>query len=77
MPAMTTSGAVQAELPITTAMELPGVRIAENLGLCFGLIVRSMGVARGFTASLSALRAGGWRSTPRCSRTRGATRSIA
>ena len=55
---MTVSGAVQAELPITTAQELPGVQIAESLGLCFGLIVRSMGVAKGFTASLSALRPG-------------------
>ena len=55
---MTSSGAVQAELPITTAQELPGVEIAESLGLCFGLIVRSMGFAKGFTASFSALRSG-------------------
>src|SRR3954453_18654067 len=53
-----TSGAVEADLPITTAQELPGVPIAENLGLCFGLIVRSMGLAKGFTASFSALRKG-------------------
>lgn len=55
---MTSSGAVQADLPITTANELAGARIAENLGLCFGLIVRSMGFAKGFTASFSALRSG-------------------
>ena len=33
-------------------------QVAENLGLCFGLIVRSMGVAEGFTASFSAMRSG-------------------
>ena len=55
---MTSSGAVQADLPITTAQELPGVQVAESLGLCFGLIVRSMGFAKGFTASFSAMRSG-------------------
>jgi uncharacterized protein YbjQ (UPF0145 family) len=55
---MASTGAVQADLPITTAQELPGVQVAENLGLCFGLIVRSMGIAKGFTASFSALRSG-------------------
>ena len=34
------------------------MQIAESLGLCFGLIVRSMGFAKGFTASFSALRSG-------------------
>lgn len=58
MRRMSLTGAVQADLPITTAMELPGAQIAENLGLCFGLIVRSMGIAKGFTASFSALRKG-------------------
>ena len=57
-PPMTSTGAVQADLPLTTAQELPGAQIAENLGLCFGLIVRSMGFAKGFTASFSALRSG-------------------
>ena len=55
---MASTGAVQADLPITTAQELPGVQVAESLGLCFGLIVRSMGFAKGFTASFSALRSG-------------------
>ena len=36
----------------------PGRQVAENLGLCFGLIVRSMGFAKGFTATFSALRSG-------------------
>lgn len=55
---VTSTGAVQADLPLTTAQELPGVQVAESLGLCFGLIVRSMGFAKGFTASFSALRSG-------------------
>jgi uncharacterized protein YbjQ (UPF0145 family) len=55
---MSDPGAVHTDLAITTATEIPGAEIAENLGLCFGLIVRSMGVAKGFTASFSALRKG-------------------
>lgn len=55
---MSTTGAVRADLPITTALELPGVTVSESLGLCFGLVVRSMGIAKGFTAGFSALRSG-------------------
>lgn len=55
---MSSSGAVRADIPLTTALELPGREIAENLGLCFGLIVRSIGLAKGFTAGFSALRQG-------------------
>src|SRR3954468_14698510 len=47
-----------AELPITTANELPGMAVRENLGIAFGLVVRSMGFAKGFTAGLKALRQG-------------------
>src|SRR5947199_8135255 len=46
------------DLPLTTALELPGMRIRENLGVCFGLVVRSMGLAKGFTAGFKALRQG-------------------
>jgi uncharacterized protein YbjQ (UPF0145 family) len=46
------------EIPITTALELPGLTVRENLGVCFGLVVRSIGLAKGFTASFSALRQG-------------------
>ncbi len=46
------------ELPITTAVELPGMRVTENLGVAFGLVVRSVGLAKGFTAGLKALRQG-------------------
>ncbi len=55
---MSTPGAVTADLPITTALELPGRTVSESLGLCFGLVVRSMGLAKSFTASFSALRQG-------------------
>jgi uncharacterized protein YbjQ (UPF0145 family) len=47
-----------ADLPMTTALELPGVRITGNLGVCYGLVVRSMGAIGGMTASLRALRRG-------------------
>jgi uncharacterized protein YbjQ (UPF0145 family) len=46
------------ELPITTANELPGMRVTENLGVAFGLVVRSVGFAKGFTAGIKALRQG-------------------
>jgi uncharacterized protein YbjQ (UPF0145 family) len=46
------------ELPITTATELPGHRITENLGVAFGLVVRSVGFAKGLTAGIKALRQG-------------------
>jgi len=46
------------ELPITTALELPGMAVRENLGIAFGLVVRSMGFARNFSASFKSLRQG-------------------
>jgi uncharacterized protein YbjQ (UPF0145 family) len=48
----------EAHLPMTTAFELPGVRIRENLGICYGLVVRSMGFTGSFTASFRGLRRG-------------------
>jgi uncharacterized protein YbjQ (UPF0145 family) len=47
-----------ADLPMTTALEVPGMRISENLGVCYGLVVRSMGAVGGMTASIRALRRG-------------------
>jgi uncharacterized protein YbjQ (UPF0145 family) len=47
-----------AAMPTTTAFELPGTVIRENLGVTFGLVVRSMGLAKGFSAGLRALRQG-------------------
>ena len=46
------------DLPMTTGLELPGVRIRENLGVCYGLVVRSMGLVGGVTSSFRALRRG-------------------
>ena len=46
------------ELPMITALELPGMRVRENLGVCYGLVVRSMGIVGGVTSSIRALRRG-------------------
>ncbi len=46
------------ELPITTAQDLPGAEIRENLGIAFGLVVRSMGFSKNLTAGLKSLRRG-------------------
>jgi uncharacterized protein YbjQ (UPF0145 family) len=46
------------ELPMTTALELPGLTIRETLGVCYGLVVRSMGFVGGVSASFKALRRG-------------------
>ena len=43
---------------MTTAFELPGYRITENLGVCYGLVVRSMGLVGGVASSFKALRRG-------------------
>lgn len=45
-------------LPMTTALEIPGLKIRENLGVCYGLVVRSMGFVGGVGASFKALRRG-------------------
>jgi uncharacterized protein YbjQ (UPF0145 family) len=47
-----------AGLPMTTAFELPGATIRENLGVCYGLVVRSMGAVSGISASFKGLRRG-------------------
>jgi uncharacterized protein YbjQ (UPF0145 family) len=49
---------VHTDIPITTALELPGRPAGHSLGLVFGLVVRSMGFVKGFTAGFSALRKG-------------------
>src|SRR5215831_11142301 len=45
-------------IPVTTALQLPGMVVNTDLGVAFGLVVRSMGFAKSFGASLSALRQG-------------------
>ena len=44
--------------PVTTGFELPGMIVDADLGVAFGLVVRSMGFAKSFGASFSALRQG-------------------
>ena len=44
--------------PVTTALELQGMTIERNLGLTFGLVVRSMGFAKSFGAAFKTLRQG-------------------
>jgi uncharacterized protein YbjQ (UPF0145 family) len=44
--------------PITTSLQLTGMTIERDLGLTFGLVVRSMGLAKSFGAGLTALRQG-------------------
>ena len=57
-PGMTSDGAAGHALPITTAFELAGVRVVRSRGTCFGLVVRSMGLAKGVSAALKTLREG-------------------
>lgn len=45
-------------LVVTTAFELPGYVVERDLGVAFGLVVRSMGFAKSFGAGFSALRQG-------------------
>jgi uncharacterized protein YbjQ (UPF0145 family) len=55
---MSDPGATPLAVPCTTAFELPGVTVQQTVGLAFGLIVRSVGIAKGFTGGLKALKAG-------------------
>ncbi len=43
---------------MTTALELPGLRVRESLGVCYGLVVRTMGFTGSVAASFKALRRG-------------------
>ena len=47
-----------AGLPMTTGLEIPGLTVVENLGVVYGLVVRSMGFAGSVGASFKALRRG-------------------
>jgi uncharacterized protein YbjQ (UPF0145 family) len=47
-----------AGFPVTTALELPDAIVTQNLGVAFGLVVRSMGVAKSFTAAFRSLAQG-------------------
>jgi uncharacterized protein YbjQ (UPF0145 family) len=55
---MTTPGSVASALPITTGLELPGLRVVAVRGAVFGLVVRSMGAVKGIGAAFASLRQG-------------------
>jgi uncharacterized protein YbjQ (UPF0145 family) len=45
-------------MPMTTGLELPGATVRENIGVVYGLVVRSMGLVGGVAAGFKALRRG-------------------
>ena len=45
-------------IPCTTGFDFHNYDIQYEVGLCFGLIVQSAGVAKGFTGGIKAMRAG-------------------
>ena len=47
-----------AAFPVTTAFELPGMTVQRDVGVAFGLVVRSMGFAKSVGAGFKALRQG-------------------
>ena len=47
-----------AGFPVTNGLELPGMTIDRDLGVAFGLVVRSMGVVRSVGAGFKSLRQG-------------------
>jgi uncharacterized protein YbjQ (UPF0145 family) len=49
---------VVTEFPITTALEFSEFRVQHNLGMVYGLIVRSVGLGRGIMAFFKALAGG-------------------
>jgi uncharacterized protein YbjQ (UPF0145 family) len=53
-----TAGSSTGAFPVTTAFELPGMTVERNLGIAFGLVVRSMGLAKAFTGGITSLRQG-------------------
>ena len=46
------------QFPITTALEFPEWSVDQSLGLVFGLVVRSIGAAKGISAGFRALAGG-------------------
>ncbi len=49
---------VVTQFPITTALEFPEWAVQRSLGMVFGVVVRSMGMAKGIGASFKALAGG-------------------
>ncbi|MBV9448342.1 MAG: YbjQ family protein [Streptosporangiaceae bacterium] len=55
---MTETAGMSVGFPVTTGFELQGMTVQQNLGVAFGLVVRSMGVIKGIGAGFKALRQG-------------------
>ncbi len=53
-----TAPGAPGSFPVTTGFGLQGLTIEQDLGLTFGLVVRSMGFAKSVGASFKALRQG-------------------
>jgi uncharacterized protein YbjQ (UPF0145 family) len=49
---------VSSGLPMSTTFELPGLEVADNLGVVYGLVVRSMGLVGGVAAAFKSLKRG-------------------
>jgi uncharacterized protein YbjQ (UPF0145 family) len=50
--------AATAGFPVTTSLGLPGMTVEQDLGIAFGLVVRSMGAMKSIGAGFKALRQG-------------------
>ncbi|MDD2857912.1 MAG: YbjQ family protein [Candidatus Nanopelagicales bacterium] len=46
------------ETMMSSTFDLPGYKVDESLGLCWGVLVRSVGFAKGFTGGIRSLAAG-------------------
>jgi uncharacterized protein YbjQ (UPF0145 family) len=44
--------------PVTTGLTLQGMAVQQDLGVAFGLVVRSMGAIKGISAGFKAMRQG-------------------
>jgi uncharacterized protein YbjQ (UPF0145 family) len=47
-----------SQFPITTALAFPDQQFERSLGMVFGVVVRSMGLAKGITAGFKAMAGG-------------------
>src|SRR4051812_15321924 len=54
----TQAPATQGGVYVATTFDIPGTQIARYCGSCFGVVVRSMGFAKGIGASFKALAGG-------------------
>lgn len=52
------AGGVVAHFPVTTALAFPEWEVDRSLGMAFGVVVRSMGAARGILAIFRAVAGG-------------------